>query len=142
MPLVLPRRRISAALIGLIVLVLGGWLVKDVVVDSSDHPAGPYVPGVESGMKVVGLTTLPPEAEETYRLIERGGPFPESKDGTVFGNREGLLPDKDHGYYREYTVRTPGVSHRGPRRLVTGASDEVYYTADHYESFVVVDPDR
>lgn len=140
MPLVLPRRRITAALIGLIVLVLGGWLVKDVVVD--DGADGGQVPGVRPGLQVVGLSTLPPEAEDTYRLIEDGGPYPESKDGSVFGNREGLLPVAEHGYYREFTVPTPGSADRGARRLVTGGVDELYYTSDHYQSFVVVDPDR
>lgn len=136
----LPQRRITAALIGLIVLVVGGWLVKDVVADGG--ASGGPVPGIESRLEVVGLSTLPPEAARTHDLIEAGGPFPEHKDGTVFGNREGLLPAKERGYYREYTVPTPGSSDRGARRLVSGASDELYYTPDHYQSFVVVDPDR
>lgn len=133
------RRRITAALVGLLVLVAGGWLAKDVLVDGP--AAGGSVPGVESGLEVKGLSTLPPEAERTLRLIEDGGPFPERQDGTVFGNREGLLPDHERGYYREYTVPTPRLSHRGERRLVTGAEDELYYTGDHYQSFIVVDPD-
>lgn len=80
---------------------------------------------------------LPREARETLRLIERGGPFPHRQDGSVFGNREGRLPDKPRGYYREYTVDTPGLDHRGARRLVTGGQPPVvyYYSDDHYESF-------
>ncbi|MDQ3988514.1 MAG: ribonuclease N, partial [Actinomycetota bacterium] len=71
-----------------------------------------------------------------------GGPFPYEQDGTTFGNREGLLPDRERGWYREYTVPTPGEDDRGARRLVTGGERELYYTDDHYDSFVAVDPDR
>ncbi len=80
---------------------------------------------------------LPPEAVETLRLIERGGPFPHRQDGTVFQNRERLLPDRPRGYYREYTVRTPGAPDRGARRIVTGGDppEAYYYTSDHYRSF-------
>lgn len=80
---------------------------------------------------------LPPEARETLRLIARGGPFPHSQDGSVFGNREGRLPGKPRGYYREYTVETPGLGHRGARRIVTGGEppEAYYYSDDHYESF-------
>ena len=88
---------------------------------------------------MIAEAALPKEARQTLSLIRQGGPFPYSKDGTVFGNREKLLPLKDRGYYREYTVRTPGVSHRGARRIVTGgpktSPSEYYYTKDHYQSF-------
>ena len=128
------RRRITTALVGLLVLVVVGWFVRDVT--------GPQhqVPGAESGLPVRPISSLPPEVEQTWELINRGGPFPfPEKDGTVFGNREELLPNKPRGYYREYTVPTPGSSDRGARRLVTGEESELYYTSDHYESFVVVD---
>lgn len=80
---------------------------------------------------------LPPEAQETLRLIRAGGPFPYDRDGVVFGNFEGRLPKQRRGYYREFTVPTPGLSHRGARRIVTGADPprEFWYTDDHYESF-------
>lgn len=80
---------------------------------------------------------LPPEAHETLRLIARGGPFPHAQDGSVFGNRERRLPDKPRGYYHEYTVDTPGLGHRGARRIVTGGQPPVayYYTDDHYDTF-------
>jgi guanyl-specific ribonuclease Sa len=80
---------------------------------------------------------LPEEAKTVVRNIQRGGPFPYEKDGTVFGNYERRLPAQPRGYYREYTVTTPGVSHRGKRRIVTGGNPPVvwYYTADHYETF-------
>ena len=80
---------------------------------------------------------LPPEARDTLRLIAQGGPFPYRQDGVVFGNREGHLPDHPYGYYREYTVVTPGAPTRGTRRIITGGTPpEVwYYTDDHYRSF-------
>jgi len=80
---------------------------------------------------------LPPEARATVELIQRGGPFPHRQDGSVFGNREGLLPRQPRGWYREYTVDTPGLSHRGARRIVTGGNPprDWYYSDDHYRSF-------
>lgn len=88
----------------------------------------------------VALAELPPEAQTTDRLIRAGGPFPYPKDGMVFGNRERLLPIKPRGYWREYTVKTPGSRNRGARRIVCGGSPPVrpetcFYTADHYASF-------
>lgn len=87
---------------------------------------------------------LPPEAFDTIDLIQQGGPFPYRQDGTTFGNREGLLPDEARGYYREYTVTTPGSSDRGARRIVTGGDPPAdwYYTDDHYRSFRPFDPDQ
>ena len=86
--------------------------------------------------------SLPREAYDTIRLIQRGGPFPHRQDGSVFGNRENRLPHKPRGYYREYTVDTPGLRHRGARRIVTGGDPpEVwYYSDDHYDSFRTFDP--
>jgi ribonuclease T1 len=80
---------------------------------------------------------LPAEARETLRLIDAGGPFPYRRDGITFQNRERRLPQQDRGYYREYTVPTPGSADRGARRIVTGDKPPVvfYYTADHYKSF-------
>ena len=87
------------------------------------------------GLPVITLDELPPEALETLALIERDGPFPFSKDGSTFQNRERLLPRQPTGYYREYTVITPGENDRGARRIVGGAESELYYTDDHYASF-------
>ena len=80
---------------------------------------------------------LPPEAVDTLEAIGRGAPFPYDRDGTVFQNREGLLPAQPRGYYREYTVQTPGSRDRGARRIVTGGQppEVYYYTDDHYRSF-------
>ena len=79
---------------------------------------------------------LPPEARETIALIRKGGPFPYAKDGVVFGNREAILPKQRRGYYREYTVKTPGMRARGARRIIWGAGGEFYYTDDHYNHFL------
>jgi ribonuclease T1 len=88
----------------------------------------------------MNLDELPPEAIETLALIVDEGPFPYDQDGATFGNREGLLPDRPMGSYREYTVETPGSPDRGARRLVVGDDRDVYYTDDHYESFRFVVP--
>jgi ribonuclease T1 len=88
-----------------------------------------------SAIGEIKASALPVEARETLALIPKGGPFPYQKDGSVFGNREGLLPRRDRGYYREYTVRTPGASDRGARRIVAGRNGEFYYTEDHYRTF-------
>ena len=96
--------------------------------------------GVPADLDSVPLAQLPQQARQTEQLIRSGGPFPYAKDGTVFGNRERLLPRARRGHYREYTVKTPGSRDRGARRIVCGgekpaAPDACYYTADHYASF-------
>ncbi len=87
----------------------------------------------------VVLASLPREASATHALILDGGPFPFEKDGVAFGNRERLLPLAKRGFYREYTVKTPGMRHRGARRIVCGGAARTpqacYYTSDHYASF-------
>lgn len=92
----------------------------------------------------VSVDQLPPQGRTTYQRIQQGGPFPYEKDGTVFGNRERLLPLEKRGYYREYTVKTPGSRNRGARRIVCGGPattpDACYYTADHYDSFRKIVP--
>lgn len=92
----------------------------------------------------VSRSELPRQGIETYERILQGGPFPYEKDGTVFGNRERLLPAFKRGYYREYTVKTPSSRNRGTRRIVCGGPvkqpDVCYYTADHYASFRKIVP--
>ncbi|MCC6611101.1 MAG: ribonuclease [Burkholderiales bacterium] len=83
----------------------------------------------------IAAADLPREARDTLALIERGGPFPYRSDGRRFGNREKLLASRPGGYYREYTVPTPGARDRGARRIVAGRDGEYYYTDDHYRSF-------
>lgn len=90
----------------------------------------------EHGVVWVALASLPPEAREVLADIDSGGPYDHpGKDGSTFGNYEGVLPQQRRGYYREYTVETPGVGHRGARRIVTGAGGELYWTDDHYVTF-------
>ena len=83
----------------------------------------------------VAAAELPEQARQTIALIHKGGPFPDERDGIVFGNFEKHLPVRERGYYREYTVPTPGVKSRGARRIVAGGVGELYYTDDHYKSF-------
>ena len=102
-------------------------------------------PEKSTGSGDVALSALSPEAKNTHQLILKGGPFPHDKDGVVFGNRERLLPSKARGFYREYTVKTPGSRDRGARRIVCGGKpptqpEVCYYTADHYGSFRRISP--
>ena len=101
---------------------------------------GPPARDARPAPGTVVLATLPAEAQQTERLIRSGGPFPYEKDGIVFGNREQMLPRQTRGYYREYTVRTPGSQDRGARRIVCGGRqprepEACFYTEDHYASF-------
>jgi ribonuclease T1 len=96
-------------------------------------------------LPVVALAALPAEAQSVDRAIRRGGPFASAKDGIVFGNREHLLPAQRRGFYREYTVPTPGASDRGGRRIVCGGEQPTaplacYYTSNHYSSFHRITP--
>jgi ribonuclease T1 len=88
-----------------------------------------------SGLPAVRESQLPAEGRRTLALIRKGGPYPYSRDGVTFGNFERILPRKASGYYKEYTVPTPGESDRGARRIVAGQAGDKYYTPDHYESF-------
>jgi len=101
----------------------------------SISPLGlPQAQGPDS-IPEIAVAELPREARESISLIRKGGPFPFPRDGAVFGNFEKRLPAKARGYYREYTVRTPGARDRGARRIVAGRDGELYYTDDHYQSF-------
>jgi ribonuclease T1 len=97
------------------------------------------------GISAITVAELPAQGKQIYALIHRGGPFAYEKDGTVFGNRERLLPLEKRGFYHEYTVSTPGAKNRGAKRIVCGgqakAAPEIcYYTADHYASFRKIVP--
>jgi guanyl-specific ribonuclease Sa len=100
---------------------------------SDRAPVAHAAPGSGTGLPAF----LPAEARDTIALIQREGPFPHRQDGGLFGNREGRLPRKPRGWYREYTVDTPGLRHRGARRIVTGGDPprEWFYSDDHYDSF-------
>jgi ribonuclease T1 len=120
--------RISAAAALLSALVVGGT-VSATTANAAADSAGS-----------ICYSALPSQAHDTLDLIAKGGPYPYSQDGTVFTNREGVLPSEPSGYYHEYTVITPGSPTRGARRIVTGeASQEDYYTSDHYATFNLVD---
>ena len=145
------RRRITIALIGLVLVAGVGWLGHDLSAHQvSEPPRGATdqalvldLPGSRSGLPVRPMSALPLQVAATYRLVRAGGPFPyPAHDGAVFGDLERSLPVEPANYYREYTVPTPGAADRGARRLIVGARGEVYYTPDHYRSFVVVDPTR
>ncbi len=104
----------------------------------TDRPA-------ESQPATVQVADLPRQGRETYELIRRGGPFPYGKDGAGFGNRERSLPAEKRGFYREYTVTTPGSRDRGARRIVCGGRqprepEACFYTEDHYASFKRIAP--
>jgi ribonuclease T1 len=88
-----------------------------------------------AAIPAIFIAELPPEARETLQVIKHGGPFPYARDGAIFGNYERILPPQPRGYYHEYTVKTPGVRHRGARRIVCGILPECYYSTDHYRSF-------
>ncbi|CAL9289440.1 ribonuclease domain-containing protein [Streptomyces olindensis] len=126
----LPPRasRLGAAAALLSALLVGG------TVSATTADAAPTAVGS------ICYSDLPSQAHDTLDLIEQGGPYPFDQDGTVFQNRERILPSQPSGYYHEYTVITPGSSTRGARRIVTGEEhQEDYYTADHYASFDLVD---
>ncbi|MGW2032085.1 MULTISPECIES: ribonuclease domain-containing protein [Streptomyces] len=135
----LPRfvpRALAGLLVCLAVLLTG--CAGDPGPASRASPASRTSPAWARGTATVEESRLPAEARRTLALIDQGGPFPYAKDGTVFGNFEGRLPEHRRGYYHEYTVPTPGSPDRGARRIVTGQGGEYYYSGDHYESFRAV----
>ncbi|MGC0238549.1 ribonuclease domain-containing protein [Arthrobacter sp. SD76] len=104
-------------------------------------PSGPVAPAPAenpSGLASIRESELPPEGRRVLALIRAGGPYQYSQDDQPFGNFERLLPRRDRGYYREYTVPTPGEPDRGARRIVAGSGGDKYYTEDHYESFTFI----
>ena len=132
----------------LIVALLVGWSLfglrpgqwarpgGEVATTPATYPAEPVAtPAADS------TSGLPPEAQAVLQAIKNGGPYAYDRDGVVFGNFEGRLPKQARGYYHEYTVPTPGLNHRGPRRIVSGGNPPVvfYYTDDHYESFRLIE---
>jgi ribonuclease T1 len=127
------RSLLSAGLLGVAVFAAPGIQAK-----------GP-APAVAQTSPSIALADLPKQGRETYALILAGGPFPYEKDGTVFGNRERILPAQKRGFYREYTVKTPYARTRGAKRIVCGGSQAAkpevcYYTEDHYASFKRIAP--
>ncbi|NUT32180.1 MAG: ribonuclease N1 [Hamadaea sp.] len=127
---------IAAVLIVLLATVLGfcAGRANTPGGDSGARPAASAATPV-SGLPTVAVAQLPQQARDTLALIGKGGPYPYDRDGITFGNNEKLLPQQARGYYKEYTVPTPGSRDRGARRLVVGRNGDVYYTSDHYASF-------
>lgn len=121
-------RRARRPLIALVVLIVAlgvGYVVK--AADSGNGATKPHA---------IALSTLPAQVAQTVQLIEHGGPFPYPRnDGAVFHNDEHRLPSEPDGYYREYTVPTPGSADRGARRIIAGRDGTFYYTRDHYSTF-------
>ena len=117
-------------ILAIVVAVVGWWLAT-----GADAPPPRAQTTVSGEPGAVAVADLPPEGRRTLDLIATGGPFPYDRDGVVFENRERLLPAERRGYYREYTVPTPGSDDRGARRIVTGSNGERYYSDDHYSSF-------
>ncbi|HIZ97972.1 MAG TPA: ribonuclease [Candidatus Janibacter merdipullorum] len=125
--------------IGLLIILGGLWFVGGGMDSgagdgsSSTHAEAGSTP--DSSLETVAESRLPEEGQETLDLIRSDGPFPHDRDGLTFENREQILPSQDRGYYREYTVPTPGADDRGARRIVGGEGGDRYYTEDHYASF-------
>ncbi len=111
----------------ILAFALGVFLIAP---ESHANPAAGNFP-------LISVGELPPEARDTLKLIQRGGPFPYSRDGVVFSNREKILPREPRGYYHEYTVKTPGAKNRGALRIVCGGGERLtcYYSDDHYQTF-------
>ena len=149
-----PARGVAGLLLAALVLVGCGtaeWTSPSASTSASASASAEIAPSAvgaadDDGIPDCPAGTLPGEALEVVEDIEAGGPYEYPRnDGVRFGNREGLLPDEDPEYYREFTVETPGLDHRGARRIVTGGPDERaperwYYTDDHYESFCEFTP--
>ena len=119
--------RLSSHLIALFVLVFS--------LASMQVGAGELSPSGKDAIGIIAIANLPIEARDTLRAIKQGGPFAYPRDGVAFKNYERILPIQARGYYREYTVKTPGVRNRGVRRIISGKLNEYYYTADHYKTF-------
>jgi ribonuclease T1 len=122
----MPIRSLFLAALSLLFLI-GPTLPALAYHDNGGHAA--------TKLEDISSDQLPPEAQRTLDLVKAGGPFPYTRDGIPFGNRERLLPPRERGYYREYTVPTPGARNRGARRIIAGTPGEYYYTDDHYRSF-------
>lgn len=162
------NRRSGLALAVVVVMVLGGWLLFSFRPGADvGTPAPPTraaeaptptrtigtagaQPTVErrgqqtdpaTGLPWISTSELPPQARDVLRRIDAGGPFTYDKDGSTFNNFEGVLPERPPGYYKEYTVETPGSRDRGARRIVTGDNDRIrFWTDDHYNSFARIRP--
>lgn len=139
-------RRFLPKIVPLALVIAAAIYAKGAIDDPAPPPRGGRIaqtqPQPKAPAGASALSSLPAEARQTVALIRSDGPFPYERDGAVFRNAEGRLPGRPRGYYHEYTVPTPGESDRGARRIIAGGDGELFYTADHYESFVRIDPGR
>jgi ribonuclease T1 len=136
-----PRRTLTALLA--VAALAGAWAPAAGRADSGP-PSGAVVEarssrGPRADLGRIAWAALPPEARETVARIRRGGPFPYRRDGVAFGNRERRLPSRPPGFYREYTVPTPGARDRGARRVVAADDGALFYSPDHYRTFLRVE---
>ena len=115
-------------------IVLAAILWLPLASQGSDQRIQP-AQGRQENLSAIALAELPVEARDTLRAIKQGGPFAYPRDGVVFSNFEQVLPKRQRGFYHEYTVATPGVHNRGVRRIISGETNEYYYSADHYQTF-------
>lgn len=131
-----PLLLLLAAVLALLVTACGGKAAGSSSSGSSVPEAASLAPAAATtDLQTMTVAELPPEGVETLRLIKDDGPFPYSKDGSTFQNREGILPSQPKGFYQEYTVETPGSDDRGARRIIGGDDGSRFYTDDHYASF-------
>jgi ribonuclease T1 len=107
---------------------------------SAQREVSPQRERIQAALADISVQQLPQEARDTLALVAKGGPYPYDRDGIIFGNFEKRLPIKERGYYNEFTVKTPGVKHRGARRIVVGKGGEKYYSEDHYTTFKRIVP--
>lgn len=144
--------RVVFLIAAIVVVAVGWWQQRNVpqTVPAATKPAAQapapgrtFQPQAAAPEEASPIDQVPaaerPVLLETLSLVQRGGPFPYKQDGTVFQNREGHLPKRPRGYYREYTVPTPGAKNRGARRIVVGNDGDTWYTSDHYNTFVRID---
>jgi ribonuclease T1 len=125
-------RIVAAVVVAMMVITLAAALFG---CGPSGSSSGEPSKDPDSGLAFVAVDDLPKEAQQMLTLIDKGGPYPYSRDGIVYNNLEKILPKQTKGYYHEFTVKTPGEKDRGARRIVTGTGGERYYTDDHYKSF-------
>ena len=144
-PLISVRRSLLSAafLTGVVLSCVAGCLPSEAL--ARRHAKPETKSETTDAAQVVALSSLPEAAQEVHRHVLIGGPFLYSKDGDVFGNYERALPRQPRGFYKEYTVPTPGAHDRGARRIVCGGKDDrqpetCFYSKDHYQHFQQIDP--
>lgn len=137
----------AAATVLAVLLLLVIWLQNRPMEQAVPAQSATPVPSSDV-WAFLNCADLDKRVDAAVAAVRANGPYLRPReDGGTFRNREGLLPPRPYGYYREYTVRAPGERFPGPRRLITGGQArlgaepaEWYYTANHYESFCILFP--